>query len=252
MITVRLKGGLGNQMFQYAAGRAKSLKNKTGLLLDVSYFDFKLVGITERTYSLDVFNISGKIIKRSFFKFILEKIFTRDDYFQSAKYFERHEEIIRKDFTLKEPLSGKSAELLVDIKNCSSVGIHVRRGDYVGNATHPVLDEGYYKAGLEYISRNSKIDKVYVFSDDIRWCQENLRFDYPTVFVGDEYAGKYGEVHMILMSACKNFVIANSTFSWWSAWLSESPNKIVIAPKEWFRDPKISTDDLIPESWVRL
>ncbi len=253
MITVRLKGGLGNQMFEYAAGRAAALRSKTELLLDVSYFDFKLPGVTKREFSLDVFNIEGKILKKSFLKFLFHKIFgCGDGYFQSPKYFEGFEDVIRKDFTLKEPLVGKSLALLEEIKNCASVGIHVRRGDYVGNKFHPTLDANYYKRGIEYIGGKSKIDKVYVFSDDTEWCKQNLKFDYQMVFAGEEYAGRYGEGHLALMSACKNFVIANSSFSWWAAWLSENSQKVVVAPKNWFSDEKKEPKGLIPESWVRL
>lgn len=252
MIIVRLKGGLGNQMFQYAAGKTLALKNNTELRLDISYFDFKLPGITRRTYNLDVFNISAKIIKTSFLSFVLRNIFDRSGYFQSPKYFEGYEEIIRKDFTLRESLAGKSAELLNEIKNCASVGVHVRRGDYVGNKTHPVLGIAYYKRGIEYISSEHQIDKIYIFSDDIEWCEKNIQFGYPVIFVGEEHAGKYGENHLILLSACKNLIIANSTYSWWSAWLSENQSKIVVAPQKWFADDQIDTKELIPENWVRL
>lgn len=278
MITTRLKGGLGNQMFQYALGRALSLEHVVPLTLDLGFLLSRSSrsNFTPRNYGLDVFNISAEIIKEkeNFLKKICRKVLPLpgkekffsfdpkilklgpnvylDGYWQSPKYFEKYAEIIRKDFTLEEPLVGKSAELLEEIKNCASVGIHVRRGDYVGNARHPVLDESYYKRGLEYISRKSKIDKIYIFSDDMGWCKENLQFNHPTAYVGTEHAGKYGEGHMVLMSNCKNFVIANSTFSWWGAWLAQNPDKTVVAPQKWFFDPKMDTNDLILDGWIRL
>ena len=96
------------------------------------------------------------------------------------------------------------------------------------------------------------VEKIYVFSDDIEWCRANLSFGIPTMFVGDEYAGEKGEGHMYLMSKCKYFIIANSSFSWWGAWLALFKDKIVICPKQWFGDASIDTSDLIPESWIRI
>jgi len=92
----------------------------------------------------------------------------------------------------------------------------------------------------------------FVFSDDIEWCKKNIKFSHPTFFVEDEYFGKKGEEYLFLMSACKYFVIPNSTFSWWGAWLSEREEKIVICPKKWFVDESIDTSDLIPNDWTRI
>jgi hypothetical protein len=254
MITIRLKGGLGNQMFQYAAGRALALENRTGLRLDVSYFDFKLPGITKRAYGLDVFNVKAEIVKTSFFRFILEKIFSKkkEEYFQSPKYFQEHEDTLRQDFTLKEPLSDTSKILQEEIKNGNSVGVHVRRGDYATNSFNLLMSADYYSKGIEYISQKTNIEKIYVFSDDISWCKENLNFIYPTVFVENVYSGRHGEGHMMLMMECKNFIIANSSFSWWAAWLGTNPQKIIVAPKQWFKNDIMSTADLIPEGWTRI
>ncbi len=278
MITVRLKGGLGNQMFQYALGRVLSIKNKTNLKLDISFFDLRLSNMTKRNYYLDVFNIKAEVKNKnkiltnifSLFRKIMgihgqEKNFNFDPYilslgpntylegyWHSPKYFEGYEDVIRKDFTLKNSVAQNIQDLMNEIENQNSLCIHVRRGDYVGNKYYKVVNNEYYKKGIEKISSMTNIGKIYVFSDDINWCKENLSFGAPTMFVGDEYAGIKGEGHMSLMSCCRYFIIANSSFSWWGAWLSNYPDKIVVCPKQWFSNSAIDTNDLIPESWIRI
>jgi hypothetical protein len=274
MITVRLKGGLGNQMFQYALGRVLAIKNSAELKLDTSFLSLNFKSITKRTYNLDVFNIKAEITHSSYLISILRRIFKSrgqeksfqfdknilsiggeaylDGYWQSPKYFERLEDMLKKDFILKNPLTHNTKILAEEIKNSNSLCVHVRRGDYVGNKNHEVTDKDYYTRGIEYIKNHTQIDKIYVFSDDINWCRNNLSFEFPVMFVDNNYAGIYGEEHMYLMSKCKNFIIANSSFSWWGAWLSEYKDKIIVCPKQWFPDASVSTNDLIPESWVRI
>jgi hypothetical protein len=140
------------------------------------------------------------------------------------------------------------------IKKENSLCVHVRRGDYVGNTNHEIVNKDYYDKGIDKLKVMTNIDKIYVFSDDIRWCEKNLKFDIPTMFVGDEYAGEKAEWHHILMRSCKNFIIPNSTFSWWAAWLSDSRNKIIIAPKQWFPNSSIHADntDIIPDNWIKI
>jgi hypothetical protein len=293
MIIVRLQGGMGNQMFQYAAARALSLRKNTSVGIDVSYVHNRIPrsGFTFREYDLDVFALTAPIvtapalplryklhtlgklglyldaIRRKFFKGLgTERTNTYSDrfwglpantylegYWQSDKYFQPYEDAIRKDFSLKEPLPSNILQLQKEIQDCESVCIHVRRGDYVAHSFHDVgITQSYYDQGFEYISQKANINCIYVFSDDIQWCRENLSFAHNTVFVGDEYAGKKASGHMMLMSSCKHFIIANSSFSWWAAWLGEYNQKIVIAPKQWFVDTSIDTTDLIPEDWVRI
>ncbi len=172
-------------------------------------------------------------------------------FWQSQKYFENIADEIRHDFTLKDPVSVATQDLISEIKNTESVCVHLRR-THGGGSYHTKYDMDYYDNGIKYISDKKKIDKIFVFSDDIEWCKENIKFDFPTFFAGKEYAGKKGEGDLFLMSNCKNFIIPNSTFSWWGAWLSTSSDKIVICPKSWYSDNSINTDDLIPESWVRI
>jgi len=274
MIVVRLKGGLGNQMFQYALGRVLSLKNNTELLLDLSFFDYNFKHVAKRSYNLDVFNIKAETIRLSYLNSIIKKIFKRkgqeksfqfdknilsigagaylDGYWQSPKYFEGFAEVIKKDFILKNSLPQNIQTLAEEIVKTNSLCIHIRRGDYVGSKFHEVINLEYYKKGIEYITQKKAIEKIYIFSDDINWCRKNMQFEISAMFMGDEYAGYHGEGHMFLMSLCKYFIIANSSFSWWGAWLSTYDNKIVICPRQWFGDASIDTTDLIPENWILI
>ena len=110
----------------------------------------------------------------------------------------------------------------------------------------------YYDRGIALIAPRPKYPHVFVTLDDIEWCRENLHFDCPTTVLGHEHKGyKFGN-YLTLMSCCKHFLIPNSTFAWWAAWLSVFPDKIVVCPRNWFRDPKIDSSDMIPGGWMRL
>lgn len=295
MIIVRLSGGMGNQMFQYALGRNLSIKNNVPLGLDTAMLLDRtphpaFQKFVFRNYDLGVFNIEAEVVPQScipffhrnffsgevnlYFKYFCKKFISfpgKEKHFhfdpsvlsfnpntylagdwQSPKYFEGVEDIIRKDFTLKDPLSEKAHGLLDDIDSCVSVAVNVRRTDFVTSSFHGKFGSEYYDNAIAYLSTKISIDKIFVFSDDMKWCEENLKFSFPTVFVGHEYAGKKFSEYLSLMSSCKHFVIPNSTFGWWAAWLSGNNDKIVIAPKRWFADEKINTNDLIPETWIRL
>lgn len=277
---MKLKGGMGNQMFQYALGRKLAISNKTSLGLDVGFLldATPKKNFTHRNFDLDVFSIEAEIVSkfstpsfldriRKFFwkKEGEEKAFSYDKtildlkdgvyldgYWQSPKYFSDIKDLLQKDFTLRKSLSEKTQKLQEEINAGSSVCIHVRRGDFVGNSLHGIgIGQDYYNKGIEYISSKTVIDKLYVFSDDIEWCQKNLSFSHPVFFVSDEYVEEKARGHFALMRSCKHFVIANSTFSWWAAWLALNENKIVIAPEKWFSNKSINTSDLIPASWIR-
>lgn len=294
MIIVRLQGGMGNQMFQYALGRVLAIKNNVPLGLDLtflldrtpmpSYFTF-------RDYNLGDFNIEATIVSKKDIPFLYRKynfgIFMRyidfirrrllstegkekkgyvfdsailelgpnaylEGWWQNPTYFENIKDVIRKDFTLKNLPSNNIQILANEISKTNSLCIHVRRGDYVGNKNHEIVDKEYYTKGIEYISKIIRIEKIYVFSDDIEWCKNNFSFDFQTMFVGGEYVGKKDEGHIYLMSLCKNFIITNSSFSWWAAWLGTNPKKIVIAPKQWLPDITVDTNGLIPDNWIKI
>lgn len=286
MITIRLIGGLGNQMFQYALGRKLSLANNTALTLDISGLakNSGITGYTVRNYDLNAFNIPASIVADPEFKpeqpaipfvskvlnvitpyykrkNIQEKDFSfdpeivkvrkgyLDGYWQSARYFEDVRPTLLNDFTLRNPLSEHAQEYAKQIKERESVFVHIRRGDYVSSYSdhYHIMDIPYYQKGIEHIQNYYSDLSLFVFSDDISWAQQNLKTDFPTVFVNA--TKNYEDIH--LMSLCKHGIMANSSFSWWGAWLINNDNKIIVAPEKWFKKP-INTSDLIPATYVKL
>lgn len=177
---------------------------------------------------------------------------------QSYKYFEPIADIIRKDFSFKEMPSTKTLLLKDQINSNISVCLNVRRTDYITvKSTSDILSFtgiDYYRKALEAMEERIGNFNVFVFSDDIQWCRENLGFiQQPVTYVDYEYAGKKFSEYLYLMSSCHHFIIPNSTFAWWGAWLSSSSNeKIVITPRKWLNDPTINTADLIPDNWLKL
>lgn len=181
-------------------------------------------------------------------------------YFNSWKYFENVQDEVRKVFTFPEILEvdRQNFEILNKIKNTESISIHVRRGDYIGSNLD-VCDLDYYKRSFEFIikeleKRNIKSEYIsfYIFSDDIDWCRSNFEFlkEYNTMYVDwNKSQNNYKDIQ--LMSKCKHNIIPNSTFSWWSAWLNENTNKVVIAPKYWFKEILTSNDRLL-NNWIKM
>ena len=233
MIAIKLKGGLGNQMFQYACGRNLSYRQKTVLKLDKSFLDNtlwqKIVGVTPRKYEMGEFNIQAELVKG---KNCL------DGYWQSEKYFKNIRKILLLDFTLKKESKNflKYKKLII---KTNSVSVHIRHGDYVKRAVarkyHGTLSFDYYFKAIELIGKKIKNPRFFVFSDD------------PMI---SNFSGLTNNEELILMSKCKHNIIANSSFSWWGAWLNTNPKKIVIAPKKWFR---AKTDfEIVPQSWIKL
>jgi len=279
MIITRLLGGIGNQMFQYAAGRRLAYIHKTRLRLDISEFShYKL-----REFSLDCFNINAEIVSINKISKLWFKLFpfkrrpavyyfekhTQFDphvldlpdntylsgYWQSEKYFLDIEEIIKREFTPKNLPDKYNMYLLKNINKAESVSIHIRRGDYVSNpqtsAYHGLCSLEYYQKAIQIIRKMVKSPQVFIFSDDIAWAKKNLAIDSPIFYV-EHNRGEKDYEDLRLMSACKHNIIANSSFSWWGAWLNKNKNKIVISPRKWFGDPSINTDDLIPPTWIRI
>ena len=278
MIITKLVGGLGNQMFQYAFARTLSLRHNTPLKIDLSFLKNRNMGpnFVYRNYELDIFNViedfdftfenciraeepfCSKYLQEivdSIGVYQIDKDIMIDGYWQSVKYFAEFESVIKSDFTFKSLVGDsnddKIKSMLNDIRMTNSVMLNIRRTDFLNTDFHGVM-------GLEYINKStelleSKIDnpKYFIFSDDIEWCKENIKLNN-MVIVNHSYKGDRFSYYLQLMKECKNFIIPNSSFAWWSAWLSDSPNKIVIAPKRWLTDETIDTSDLIPSDWIRI
>jgi hypothetical protein len=297
LVVTRLIGGLGNQMFQYATGRALARRRGAALKLDVTGFA-AVAAHTKRRFELDSFSIdvclasdadlaqfdraseprsprldralrllridrrhsSWPIHREPHFQFDpavpeLRAPVYLDGYWQSEKYFFNIDGVLRKEFTAKAPLDGENAALAEAIDSVNAVSLHVRRGDYVDdpatNRFHGICSSDYYQRAIDYISTRAGAPHIFVFSDDRQWTRANLRFAVPTTFVGANPPDR-GYCDMQLMARCRHHIIANSSFSWWGAWLNPSREKIVVAPQQWFCATGKDTRDLIPQNWVRL
>jgi hypothetical protein len=175
-------------------------------------------------------------------------------YWQSERYFKEFEAIIRQDFIFREPLQEQNAELALDMATKQAVSLHIRRGDYVSDSKNHnimrVCDLEYYRLAINYIATQVEQPVFYLFSDDMAWVKQSLPMEFPCVYV-EHNSGAESYKDMQLMSLCRHHIIANSSFSWWGAWLNAKPEKIVIAPKHWFRNGNDDAD-LIPDEWIRL
>lgn len=177
-------------------------------------------------------------------------------YWQSEKYFADVATAIREDFSFHHPLSAANVVIanMIDAAG-SAVSLHVRRGDYISDArthaVHGLCSIDYYRSAVRYITDRVMDPVFFVFSDDIAWAKSNFAFDYPCHYI-DHNRGAESYNDMRLMSLCRNHIIANSSFSWWGAWLNSSDDKIVVAPKRWFASNDKSTKDLLPAEWVTI
>lgn len=278
-------------MFQYAAGRRLTYVLGTELKLDISVFE----NYNLRKCELGSFNIledfasprevktltsqkngvlAGLVgcllrrpkdlapshIRESYFHFDSEILnlpnnVYLDGYWQSEKYFNDIEDVIRKEFAITVRQTGENLKLAELISSRESVSLHVRRGDYVSDLqtskVHGTCGLDYYARAIAKIC--SRVDEPYffVFSDDPEWSKANLYLSHPVIFVDHNNAlTSYEDLR--LMSQCRHHITANSSFSWWGAWLNSSPNKIVITPARWFNKQSFNTQDLIPKSWIQL
>ena len=286
MVIVKLMGGLGNQMFQYAAARVLS---KGKIYFDYSFLDNNNISsenFSARKFELHIFcglkvrqlNSYAKRLllttnkKYDTLKFLLPSrlrkvVYITDEnivdslkkkhhnsilyltgYFQNPTYFNQIRKSLIDEFNFPK-LDYKFGLLLIEIENLNSVAIHIRRGDYLQaniNKYHGVLPITYYKRAVSYIDERV-IDPVYfIFSDDPTWCAENFTFLENKIIVSD--ANK-AWVDMYLISKCKHQIIANSSFSWWGAWLNDFNEKIIITPKNWFNSTETN---IIPKEWISL
>ncbi len=293
MIISEINGGLGNQMFQYACGRALALQNNEALRLDTTTLQNSVTDqyFTARPFELNIFNadavIAGedelamffpkRIPLKFWYKWIknyrhyVEPFFMYDNevaklkgniflrgYWQTEKYFLTYESVIRKDFKFLLQKNDTTVSIENSMQLQNAVSIHVRRGDYVSSPTansfHGVAGLDYYQAALHKMEQLVEKPMYYLFSDDCPWAKEHLVKDRNDIIIVDHNKDKDSWQDMYLMSKCKHHIIANSSFSWWGAWLNNSINKVVIAPKKWFADLEKNeqTQDLIPQSWIRI
>lgn len=295
MIIVKLIGGLGNQMFQYAFAKHLSVKHGVELKLDVTSLNNKSLGgdFTIRDLGLNHFNTKPvfandaelKVYSKSKFSKILDliylnlpfklnKLYVRepffsfykkamkapedcyiDGYWQSENYFKDIRKELLNDFALISEVSVETKKLAEKIKSEQSVSIHVRRGDYISIAEnqniYSICNEDYYLAAMNKIAAVNNDVIFYVFSDEPEWFKASVHSKYNVHFVTHN-SGSNSYQDLYLMNLCKHNIIANSSFSWWGAWLNMNAEKIVIAPKSWFKNNSKDTRDLIPKSWIQL
>lgn len=302
MVIVQIIGGLGNQLFQYAAGRALANYHNVELKLDITAFERNDSQYIYRIFSLDNFNIEkniagkneikdlinkynlpGKIISNidrlkrykgflythyqepnlkyffdsNFFK-AKPKVYLRG-YWQSEKYFYSIRHIIKEEFNFNYNLNKDAFKFLKKIKKQNSVGLHIRRGDYISN---PIVKNeigscslSYYQGAVNKMKKRIEKPFFFVLSDDIKWARTNLNLGSNSLFIVDETMGMDSKdqafIDFQLMSYCQHQIISNSSFSWWAAWLNKNPEKIIIAPKPWF-NRKRKDDSIYPKDWLRI
>jgi hypothetical protein len=254
MITVELNGSLGNQMFCRAYGFALEKRGYTvqyttrhccshgGYALDCFNLNTKLVGVGDGPVINAGWPYNSAMLSPTDPSTILGD-------WQSEKYFNNFGDEVRAMFQIRKDLSEQGRKYAKDISRCvPSIALHVRRGDYLlpdKIIYHGVMPKSYYEMALKIIAdKMGQPGTVFVFSDDTEWCANNM----PGIIV--EGTDRFDDLQLI--SLCSHAIIANSSFSWWGAWLNTNPNKIVVAPKQWFVNSAINTNDLIPESWIRL
>lgn len=283
MKIVRILGGLGNQMFQYAFYKALQNQNKR-VLADVSLFNdykahngFELEDIFDlkvnkaSQFTIDLYYTPNRKwylrklrrllnLKNTYQEeaneFAFDKTYLSDlkpylyfGYWQNEGYFKNID--LSKDFVFKNPLSAKNQQILEQIKECTSISIHVRRGDYLN---HPQLGNlcnlDYYSAAIKLMQSKFEQATFFIFSNDIVWCKEHLQIEN-AIYI-DWNNGRDSYIDMQLMSHCYHHIIANSSFSWWAAWLNTNPDKIVIAPRKWVNSQTVPVSQIIPESWTSI
>lgn len=286
MIVVKMLGGLGNQMFQYAFAKVL-ICNGYEIKLDISVFQtyhlhggfglnhynisvpiaskeelapYKINFLTKLKRKLKIPN--KKIVEEKTLRFQKTLLTPPDStyihgYFQSEKYFKEIRADILLDFTLITPLSNYSESIKEKILGSkSSASIHIRRGDYVSNAhantVHGTCGLDYYKQAIALLTSKFDCTHFFIFSDDIKWVKNNLSTPDCTYVENDSSRIPHEDIY--LMSLCQHNIIANSSFSWWGAWLNCNNEKILIAPKNWFKDSsmQLQASDIIPETWLKL
>jgi hypothetical protein len=279
MIIVKLQGGLGNQLFQYAMASSCASRFKVPFKLDLSFLldrssrpDF-----THRDFALDIFPsipdlvyLPPEVVERlpriaertlgfdqDIFDLIAEMLSRGpcylDGYWQNESYFAPISEELR-DILIVVEADDSVKRLKEAISTNNSICVHIRRGDFVNNRSnlgyHGVPPLEYYRSGITQIADSVGPVHCFVFSDDILWCQAHLDVGYPTTFIGPESSGRKDGLHLMLMSACHHFVLSNSSFGWWAAWLGEKSHSKVFVPEIWLAGPGVSSRMFVPDRWM--
>ena len=293
MIIVNLKGGLGNQMFQYALAYSLAKKNKTQIAIDLRYLNERKgqKNYVNRDYDLGIFGIPameasksdllkvGMVFGNYRVRYLLGKVFDLfglrvlsertaayedrvlnkesnylylDGYWQSEKYFLNHEKEIKKLFSFNNSNFDEKVKELCGkiVKDKYAVCLNVRRGDFVGSKIHDVVNLSYYENAIKILKEkfNENLN-FYIFSDDPDWCKKNLSNISDNVeIIGHEFAGQSFSAYLYLMTNFKKYIIPNSTFAWWAAWLANSEEKYIIAPKIWSNHLK-NNPSILPKDW---
>jgi hypothetical protein len=286
MIVVKLSGGLGNQLFQYAAGRRLAEIHDSPLYLDLQWFDEN----TNRSYKLDHFKIHASVIDQKRLKILLDSstkyrfyrwlekipslIQFREPYFhydpsfeqlpdniylegywQSEHYFKNIADSIQHELTITTPLQGKNLDLANRIINSNAVSVHIRRGDYAQNletaVVHGACSLEYYQLAIDRLSDLVSPLHFFIFSDEPDWVLEHFHLlGQKTIVDNNDANHDYEDLR--LMSLCKHHIIANSSFSWWAAWLCNYFGKIVFMPQRWFRDTSHKVKDIYVDGWFLI
>lgn len=295
MNIVKVKGGLGNQMFQYAFGMMLQFTKGKTTRFDLYEYTTALnkQGYTLRPYELAAFNTNIPVAERKYIdkklrpgrlrKLIQKATGTSlrhyyapvigydvaalnlpgdayfSGYFQSYKYYAGYEEQIRQLFEFNSAaIDSQNLQLTNEMTRCNSVSVHIRRGDYVNDAAiqaaHETCTVDYYITCIEHMRRYIESPVFYFFSDDMEWVKQTFGSIKEQSYFMQHNTGSESWKDMYLMSKCKHHIIANSSFSWWGAWLNSSPNKHVLAPNKWFNDEESNRiiADLIPAEWTLI
>lgn len=285
MIVVKLMGGLGNQMFQYAAGKALSIKHDVPLFIDESFLlEDPRGAYTKRRLELGQLEVTIKrgdvkllqefkkrTLFQKFFRLQNPNVFNEggsynplffsagktvylNGYWQSELYFQSIREVLQKEFTPRYNFSPANKQYLDKVERCVSVAVHVRRGDYVRLKSaanfHGVTDMAYYRKAINYFENNHAGCRFFIFSDDLPWCRENFARFKNIIFVDTDQ--EFSSTDLFIMKKCRHNIICNSSYSWWSAWLNENPDKVVIAPKNWFSGPASDQEAIYCQSWLKI
>ncbi|MDA9119723.1 alpha-1,2-fucosyltransferase [Opitutales bacterium] len=284
MVTTSIKGGLGNQMFQYAAGYALSQRLETEMQLDLSFYDNqnkRKFELSDLCIDLEVTPSVSTEFKTKLFGFLpklgtLEKSYVEpfsfydplfeklqspcliDGYFQSELYFGSYRKDIIRQYRAKGKITERNKAYLARIKSSTcSVAVHLRRGDYLDQkiaSVHGVLTDEYYENAIKILSSMVGVDhELFIFTDDPLFARAKWGADKSVVIVEGNDTCPINDIQ--LMSACDHNIIANSSFSWWGAWLNQSKGKITVAPRQWFQQDVMrvrNTCDLYLKSWITL